>query len=426
MAEQAQGTQAQAFRQGHGVHDAMPFYDVVIVGGGFAGLTLGLALRHLSRSRLSLALVDKKKQKQDTRALAIAAGARRILEKIDAWPAEFAQPIHSMRITDSGLHDGVRPSLLNFAGEVEANEPFAHMIESHHLQNSLASAFLKSGIATIDASVCKTFIEGQERFLSLDNGSILRTRLVAACDGARSKLREEIKTQLIGRNYDQAAIVTTIAHEDPHHGEAIEHFLPAGPFAALPLIKDEQGRHRSSIVWTENKKSAAQLTALSEEAFLAELTERLGHCWGTLSLAGPIQSFPLSIKLARRFVAERLALVGDAAHIIHPIAGQGLNFGFRDIAALSEVLVDALQLGCDIGAGDILARYQRWRRFDTLMMGIATDSLNTLFSNESIVLRGLRSLGLSIVDRTPPLKDFFIASAAGALGDVPKLMRPAN
>jgi 2-octaprenyl-6-methoxyphenol hydroxylase len=405
------------------VEEQASIYDIAIVGGGFAGLTLALALRHLSKGRLSLIVVDKSFKRDDVRASAIAAGARRILEKIHAWQPEFAQPIHSMRITDSGLDDGVRPSLLNFAGDVEPDEPFAHMIENKHLLAALSETFSKSGIKLINAGVVKSAVDKLHRSLILDNGTIIQTKLVAACDGARSKLREEIKTQMIGRDYDQAAIVTTIAHEEPHRGEAIEHFLPAGPFAALPLLDDEQGRHRSSIVWTESKKDATALMALPEDEFIVALTERLGHSLGKLSLAGPVQSHSLSIKLARRFVAERLALVGDAAHIIHPIAGQGLNLGFRDIAALAEVIVDALQLGQDIGSVAVLGRYQQWRRFDTLMMGLSTDGLNTLFSNESILLRGLRSLGLSIVDRTVPLKDFFISSAAGTLGDVPKLMR---
>lgn len=400
-------------------------YDIVIVGGGFAGLSLALSLHHLSRGALRLLLVDKKRATaQDLRASAIAAAARRLLQKISAWPDErVTQPIHSMRITDSGLQDGVRPSLLNFAGETKFNEPFAHMVENNQLMNALEKAFAASGINRMNALVERSLCEGNYRHLYLNNGQRLLARLVAACDGARSKLRDEVKVQLIGRDYDQAALVTTISHEEPHLGEAIEHFLPAGPFATLPLVDDQAGLHRSSVVWTESKAEAMRLTGLRREQLTAELTERLGHSFGKVTLLDTVQAFPLSIKLARRFTAERLALVGDAAHVIHPIAGQGLNLGFRDVAALSEVVVDSLQLGFDIGAGEMLSRYQRWRRFDTLMMGIATDGLNMLFSNESILLRGLRSLGLGVVERSEPLKDFFISSAAGTLGDVPRLMR---
>ncbi len=401
-------------------------YDIAIVGGGFAGLTLALALKQESRNRLSLIVIDKKRKgqqkgQQDVRASAIAAGARRLLRKLDAWPEEkYTQAIHSMRITDSALHDGVRPSLLNFAGE---GEPFAHMVENRHLLASLMLKFSASGIELVDAGVQASDADAYLRTLHLDNGTTIRTRLVAACDGARSKLREEVKAQMIGRDYDQAAIVTTVAHEDPHHGEAIEHFLPAGPFASLPLPDDEQGRHRSSIVWVESKKDAARFSVLPEKEFVAALAERFGYCFGKLLLAGAVQTHSLSVKLARRFIAGRLALVGDAAHIIHPIAGQGLNLGFRDVAALSEVIVDARSLGLDIGDVETLSRYQHWRRFDTLGMAVATDGLNALFSNNSILLRGLRSLGLSLVDRAAPLKDFFIANAAGTLGDVPRLMR---
>ena len=397
--------------------------DIAIVGGGFAGLSLALALKHITRGRLSVIVVNKAIARDDVRASAIAAGARKLLEKIKAWPADLAQPILSMRITDSALDDGVRPPLLNFANDAVEGKPFAHMIENKHLLAILNAAFSKSEIRLIEASVEKTFIEKQQRVLALDDGAQIRAKLVCACDGARSKLREQIKTQMIGRDYAQAAIVTLIAHDELHHGEAIEHFLPAGPFASLPLLDDEQGRHRSSIVWTESKETAAYLLKLPEAEFIEALTERMGHSFGKLSLIGPVQSHPLSIKLARRFIAERLALVGDAAHIIHPIAGQGLNLGFRDVAALAEVVGEALSLGQDIGDAGVLENYQRWRRFDTLSMGIATDGLNALFSNNSILLRAFRSFGLSIVERTAPLKNFFISSAAGSLGDVPRLMR---
>ncbi len=401
-------------------------YDVAIVGGGFAGLTLALALHHLGRGRLSLVLIDQKREGplNDLRASAIAAGARRLLQKINAWPDESSvQPITAMRITDSALADGVRPSLLQFIDDKEATEPFAHMVENRLLHSALEAQFAQSGIVRVEASVTSTQNTPQHRQLSLNDGGKINARLVAACDGGRSHLRDQVKIKLIGRDYDQAALVTTIAHQEPHRGEAIEHFLEAGPFAALPLIDDASGQHRSSIVWTERKKDAAALQKLSPEQLRAALFERIGGVWGNITLLDNVQSFPLSIKLARGFVADRLALVGDAAHVIHPIAGQGLNLGFRDVAALAEVVIDGLQLGSDIGAPDILARYQRWRRFDTMMMGLATDSLNSMFSKKSVILRGLRSIGLGLVEQSPRLKNFFISSAAGTLGDVPRLMR---
>ncbi|MES2905956.1 MAG: FAD-dependent monooxygenase [Pseudomonadota bacterium] len=401
-------------------------YDIAIVGGGFAGTALALALHSLSKCQLSLVLIDKKRDAQnaDLRASAIAAGARRLLQKIEAWPNEnLAQPVQSMRITDSALKDGVRPTLLNFISTADGDGTFAHMIENRYLMATLTNALQNSGITQMNAAVAKTEINGQSRVLHLENGETVSARLAAACDGAHSKLREAANIKMIGRDYDQAALVTTITHEEPHHGEAIEHFLEAGPFASLPLTDDTQGRHRSSLVWTERKPDAARLLQSSSDELNAEIAARLGYHWDKIEIIDKVQSFPLSIRLAKQFTAERLALVGDAAHVIHPIAGQGLNLGFRDAAALAEVIVDALRLGQDFGTADILARYQQWRRFDTLMMGAATDGLNALFSKQSILLRGLRSLGLSIVDRTAPLKDFFMQSAAGDLGDVPRLMR---
>lgn len=406
--------------------DKPEIYDVAIVGGGFAGLTLALALQHLARGRLKLILIDKARVApgSDLRASAIASAAKRLLQTINAWPDEKdTQAILSMRITDSGLDDGVRPSLLSFANDSSETDPFAYMVENRILSEKLEEVFSKSGIERRSAYVTETSCDANCRALQLDDGARIEARLVAACDGARSKLREAVKIKMTGRDYAQMALVTTIAHTEPHLGEAIEHFLPAGPFAALPLVDDAQGRHRSSIVWTESKKDAARFLSSAPEEIEGALTERLGYCWGKITLLDRLQGFPLSIKLARQFTGERLALVGDAAHIIHPIAGQGLNLGFRDCAALAEVAVDTLQLGFDIGSPETLARYQRWRRFDTMMMGLATDGLNTLFSNDSMLLRAARSFGLGIVERAPKLKHFFISSAAGTLGDVPRLMR---
>src|SRR5438477_323461 len=239
-----------------------------------------------------------------------------------------------------------------------------------------------------------------------------------ALTGAHSRLRELAGIATHGWSYGQAGIVTTVAHERDHNGRAEEHFLPAGPFAILPLT----GR-RSSIVWTEQQDLAAQLVALPDAAFRDDLERRFGLQLGEISLAAPRRAYPLGISVARSFVADRLALVGDAAHVIHPIAGQGLNLGLRDVAALAEVIVDAVRLGLDPGSADVLARYQRWRRFDTMAMGIATDGLNRLFSNRSDVLRLARDVGLGLVDRLPGLKRLFIREAAGLVGEVPKLLR---
>ena len=209
-----------------------------------------------------------------------------------------------------------------------------------------------------------------------------------------------------------------MAHEREHHGRAEEHFLPAGPFAILPL----NGR-RSSIVWTEQAREAERIVALPDDEFHAELERRFGLHLGEIAAAGPRRAYPLGLSVARSFIAERLALVGDAAHVIHPIAGQGLNLGLRDVAALAETVADAMRLGLDPGSSAVLDRYQRWRRFDTMAMGVATDGLNRLFSNSSDVLRLARDVGLGLVERVPALKGLFIREAAGLTGEVPKLLK---
>jgi 2-octaprenyl-6-methoxyphenol hydroxylase len=250
------------------------------------------------------------------------------------------------------------------------------------------------------------------------DGGAIATRLLVAADGARSSIRTGAGIATHGWNYPQSAIVTTVGHERDHGARAEEHFLPAGPFAILPL----KGR-RSSIVWTEATREAERIMALPDDAFHAELERRFKLHLGEITAVGARRAYPLGFFVARAFIAERIALVGDAAHIIHPIAGQGLNMGLKDVAALAEVVVDAVRLGLDPGSADVLERYQRWRRFDTMAMGIATDGLNHLFSNRSAVLRLARDVGLGLVDRVPNLKRLFMREAAGLVGEVPKLLR---
>jgi len=239
-----------------------------------------------------------------------------------------------------------------------------------------------------------------------------------AADGARSKLRERAGIVTHGWDYNQSGIVVTVGHERDHEGRAEEHFMPAGPFASLPLT----GK-RSSLVWTESRAEAARIVALGDDDFHRELEQRFGLHLGEIKALDKPRAFPLSYFVARSFIGERLALIGDAAHVIHPIAGQGLNLGLKDVAALAEVIVDAARLGIDVGQADVLERYQRWRRFDTMAMGLATNTLNFLFSNTSTLLRSLRDIGLGLVDRAPPLKNILIRQAAGLSGDVPRLLR---
>ena len=254
--------------------------------------------------------------------------------------------------------------------------------------------------------------------VTLADGGRLRARLLVAADGARSSIRARAGIPTRGWSYGQSAIVATVAHERDHGGRAEEHFLPAGPFAILPL------RHcRSSIVWTEQAAEAERILGLPESDFHAELERRFGLHLGAIAVVGPRRAYPIGLWIARAFIGPRLALVGDAAHVIHPIAGQGLNMGLKDVAALAETIVDAARLGLDPGSAATLERYQRWRRFDTMAMGVATDGLNRLFSNRSDVLRLVRDLGLGVVDRLPGLKQLFIREAAGLLGEVPKLLK---
>jgi 2-octaprenyl-6-methoxyphenol hydroxylase len=323
-----------------------------------------------------------------------------------------------MVITDSKLGDAVRPAFLTFAGEVEPGEPFAHMVENGDVLAALTAAAQREGVALIADAVTDFSAEARKVSARLKSGAAIEAKLLVAADGARSALRERAGIATVGWPYGQSAIVTTVAHERPHHGRAEEHFLPAGPFAILPLPEN-----RSSIVWTESAAEAERIMALPDSEFHAELEQRFGLHLGDIAVAGPRRAFPLGFAVARSFVAERLALIGDAAHAIHPIAGQGLNMGLRDVAALAEAIVDAARLGLDPGGATVLDRYQRWRRFDTMAMGLATDGLNRLFSNRSDVLRLARDLGLGLVERMPGLKRLFIREAAGLTGEVPKLLK---
>ena len=400
-----------------------PKTDLVIGGAGFAGMALAIALRQGLGDSFTVTVVDPAlaaAQSKDPRASAIAAAARRLFEAIEVWqPVEVnAQPILDMVVTDSKLDDAVRPTFLTFGGEVEEGEPFAHMIENRHLIDALVLKAKELGIELRAGSVSGFEHAPNAIEVALAGGEKISARLLVGADGARSQIRETAGIASRGWNYDQSAIVTTVAHEREHNGRAEEHFLPAGPFAILPLT----GK-RVSIVWTETKAEAERIVALPDAEFHAELEKRFGLHLGDLEVVGARRAFPLGLFTAREFIAERLALVGDAAHIIHPIAGQGLNMGLRDVAALAEAIADAARLGLDIGAPDVLERYQRWRRFDTMTMGVATDGLNRLFSNSSDVLRLARDVGLGLVERIPALKRVFIREAAGFTGDVPKLLR---
>jgi 2-octaprenyl-6-methoxyphenol hydroxylase len=400
--------------------------DVLIAGGGFAGLSLAIALRQGLGPSYAVTLADPMlgaTHAEDERASAIVAAARRLFETLGVWKVVVgeAQPILDMVVTDSRLDDAVRPVFLTFAGEIEPGEPFAHMIENRRLVQALQAKAREVGVELLATAVSgfDPPSAGEGHVVArLQDGATVSARLLVAADGARSRIRRRAGVATHGWNYGQSAIVTNVTHERDHGGRAEEHFLPGGPFAILPL----KGR-RASIVWTEPVREAERIMGLPDDAFHAELEQRFKLHLGEITAVGARRVHPLGFFVARSFIAERVALVGDAAHVIHPIAGQGLNMGLKDVAALAEVIVDAARLGLDPGSAAILERYQRWRRFDTMAMGVATDGLNRLFSNRSAVLRLVRDVGLGLVDRVPDLKRLFIREAAGLVGDVPKLLR---
>jgi 2-octaprenyl-6-methoxyphenol hydroxylase len=396
---------------------------IVIGGGAFAGLALALALRQGLGADIPIIVADPAlavRPSRDPRATAIVAACRRLFETIGVWSevADTTQAILDMVVTDSKLEDATRPVFLTFSGDVEPGEPFAHMVENRHLIDALVAHAATEGVDLRSLAVADFKSGSAGVDVTLSDGSVIEASLLVAADGARSKLRERAGIATHGWEYDQSGIVVTVGHERDHQGRAEEHFLPSGPFAILPLTGQ-----RSSLVWTEKRAEAARIVALGEAEFHGELERRFGLHLGEVTVLDKPRAFPLGYFVAKSFIGERLALVGDAAHVIHPIAGQGLNMGLKDVAALAEVVVDAARLGIDPGQADVLERYQRWRRFDTMAMGLATNSLNFLFSNESTLLRTVRDIGLGLVDRAPPLKGMFIRQAAGLAGDVPRLLK---
>ncbi len=396
--------------------------DVLVAGGGYVGLSAALAIA-TSVPGARVALVDPRPWRDasnDLRAFAVAAAGRRMLSALGVWEklTDEAEPIREMIVTDSRLDDLIRPVFLTFERQEEGG-PLAHMLPNGPLVAVLGAAAEQAGVRFLTPdSVLATELTPTGRRVSLASGKILIASLVIAADGARSRLRAEAGIGVNSWSYGQSGIVTTIEHDRPHEGRAEEHFLPAGPFAVLPL----KGGHRSSLVWSERTDIAERLVTGTPFLFEAELVRRIGHRFGELRVVGKRQAFPLGLTLARRFTADRLALIGDAAHAIHPIAGQGLNLGFKDAAALAEVVVMALRAGRDPGTVDVLDEYQRWRGFDTLRMAAVTDGLSRLFSNDLGPLRLVRDFGLGLVDRTPPLKRVFANAAAGAPGRSPRLV----
>lgn len=401
-------------------------YDVVISGASAAGLSLALALAQASEGELRIALVDRTWPPQamsgDVRAYAISAASRHMLEALGVWNsiAAHAQPVRRIEITDSRLDAGIRPVVLTYDNITGEGEPATHIVPGSQIVSALADRaaefpaidrFTPSQIESYNVTTsCLT--------LAFSDGRSMRARLLVSAEGRQSPLREQAGIKMIGWSYEQTGIVTWVAHERPHEATAVQHFLPAGPFAILPLTGD-----RSCITWSEQSSEARNILALDEAAFLAEVERRFGGRLGAITMVAPRQSWPLSMHLARSYVSDRFALIGDAAHGVHPIAGQGLNLALRDAAALAEVLIEAARLGLDLGNAEILSRYERWRRFDSAISTATFDGLNRLFSSDNAVVRAARDAGLGLVDRMPVIKQLLVTQAAGLSGDLPRLLR---
>lgn len=383
--------------------------DVAIAGAGPTGLALALALRRALGPSLRVAVFDPalgRPARGDARASMIAADGRRLLESVGAWPAGSSE-VAGLRITDSRLDDAIRPTFLELAGDpAPGDEPFAHMAFDADLRSTLRSAAEAASIALVASAIADHRPAPGGLRLTVGDGETVSTRLLAAADGAASPTRSREKIAVHAFDYDQTALVATLKHTAPHHGVAVQHFLPGGPFAMLPLPD-----HRSSLVWSERRSVADEVSALDDEAFLAEVEKRAGPDYGAISLAGPRGAFPLRFLLARRFVGDRVALVGDAGHVVHPLAGQGFNLALRDVAALARIVAEAARAGEDIGADKTLQSYERARRFEAASLGAATDGLYRLF--KSGATRGLRDVGMGLVDRSPGLKRRIVRAAAG-------------
>ncbi len=397
--------------------------DIVIAGGGLNGLSMALALR---AGGFAVTLVDAVAQKVranakfDGRSYAMSIASKRVLSTLGVWDRiADTSPILGIKVTDGRAGEAPSPLMLAFDHAEIEEGPMGFMAEDRKLRPALLAASNDAGVVHIDHdSVASEVAEATGITVSLTSGTTLRSRLLIACDGKKSAIADRSGIKRTGWRYDQTALVCAIAHEKPHNCIAHQYFMPSGPLAILPL----QG-NRASIVWTERDARAAQIQTMSDANYLNELRPRFGSFLGEIELAGARFSYPLGLSIADHFVAKRVALVGDAAHVVHPIAGQGLNAGLKDVAALAEVLTDAHRRGEDIGRPDVLNRYERWRRFDTAALAVATDGFNRLFSNDNSALRLIRDIGLAATNAFPGLRRGLIREAAGLTGELPRLAK---
>ncbi|MFZ4542171.1 MAG: UbiH/UbiF/VisC/COQ6 family ubiquinone biosynthesis hydroxylase [Rickettsiales bacterium] len=400
--------------------------EIIIAGGGLVGNALAIAL---AQGGLSVAVIDPLPREQqlanafDGRTSAISSGTVRILTHLGVWQhiAPQAQPIHDIRVCDQD-----KPGFVHYSDK-EIGEPFGYIIENNIIRRGLYTSLeAESRIKIIQSKVVNFTTTQYSVTAELESGERLTAPLLIAADGRFSKLRDQASIPHRVISYDQTAIVCVIEHEHAHEGLALEKFYPEGPFALLPL-KPKDGVNRSGVVWTEHENDATNFLGLSDADFNAELQRRIGDApdnyWGKVTAIGKRFAYPLKLMHASAFTADRFALVGDAAHGIHPIAGQGVNLGYRDVAVLAELLIDQRKLGLDLGAESVLNRYQRWRRFDSMSMTASTDLLNRLFSNNVPGLSLVRRAGMVAVNNIPSLKRYFMKHAMGLIGDLPKMMQ---
>jgi 2-octaprenyl-6-methoxyphenol hydroxylase len=400
-------------------------FDTVIVGGGLTGLTLAAAL---GQAGLSVAVIDRESLAAQTsadfdgRTTALSLGTKRLLEQVGVWAKieRHCAPILRIRIADK--HS---PAIMNYDSRDVGEEPFGFIIENPLLRAALhARAGEIESVTHLPASRIESIARGPQGVaVTLADGRTLRAPLLVGADGRHSFVRDWAEIETAKFAYGQTAIVTIAHHEKPHGAWAIEHFMAPGPFAVLPMTDAPDGTPRSSVVWTESNRAAADYAALPDNAFEAELQRRFGDYLGKVTAPNRRYAYPLSLQKAKAQIAERVALIGDAAHAIHPVAGQGLNLGMRDVASLAEILVDSARVGLDLGSAPVLKRYDQWRNVDTFSMVAATDGIVRLFSNESRILRAVRGIGLMAVERMPRLKRLFMRHAMGTIGDLPRLMR---
>lgn len=398
--------------------------DILIVGGGLNGPALALAC---AQAGLSVTIVDQVAAKTlssdsfDGRGYALSLSSQRLLKAIGIWDSvsQNAQPILDVKVTDGKAGEGPAPFMLEFDHAETDDGPVGYMVEDRYLRGALLKALKhQNNITQIEGSVIAQSVTPTGAQLTLNTGDILTGSLIAGCDGRSSGTAKRAGIGRTGWGYDQTALVCAINHEMPHNGCAHQYFMPAGPLAILPLPGN-----KSSIVWTEKASVAQGIHALEDADYLDVLRPRFGDFLGDISLAGKRFTYPLNLTLANAFAADRVALVGDAAHGMHPIAGQGLNAGFKDVGALAQVLVEAHRRGEDIGRVNVLERYQQWRRFDVASQAVMTDGFNKLFSNDNPLLRLGRDLGMGLVNAVPALRRAAMREAAGVSGDLPKLMQ---